>query len=697
MNNAPVDPAGPSAGGPNRADHLALAFEHTPTPIVISTLLSGRIAEVNPAFCRLSGQSRDQLIGRTSIELGIWRSDDARTQALSSMVRQDGASSSTVFIPLPGGRRGRVSVSRSIVTLNGEDCLITWVHDILPEQSNGHDTLADGLRLDAAMASMTDGVMISDLSGSRLTYNDAYMRFHRFRNRLESENMLRDHHRYLEMRSPGGVLEAPDNLPRQRALRGETGNSIEYELYRKDLKTAWIGSYSFSPIRDADGAVIGSIISCREITDQRESQIRLRQSSQRLEHQVRQRTLQLAAATRAAQSANKAKTAFLANMSHEIRTPLNTVTHIAQLIRHLGVTAEQATYLDKLENASTHLLEVVESVLDLSRIEAGKLELNEGEFNLNELVSNVMAMFHDRARAKHLFLSARVANIPDQLIGDRIRLKQALINYLSNAVKFTQRGSIGLRVFTEHADSQTILVRFEVTDTGEGIAQDTLDRLFTPFEQADPSSTRQHGGSGLGLTITRQIARMMGGDAGVRSIEGSGSTFWFTARLGRPPAVQQALDLTPVAQAPAEIDQAPLPGAPHRILLVEDEPISREIVAMMLGNRGWVVDTARDGIEAVEMGCQVDYALILMDMQMPRLDGLSATRLMRKRRDAQSLPILAMTANAFADDRARCMEAGMNDFLSKPVQHAQLIATVEKWLQRPPPPRSRRPSPPLAA
>jgi len=402
-----------------------------------------------------------------------------------------------------------------------------------------------------------------------------------------------------------------------------------------------------------------------------------------LEARVAERTLALSIAKEAAEAANRAKSVFLANMSHELRTPMNGILGMSELLRRRVTDPKALDQLSKLTQSAQRLLGLINDILDISKIEAERLTLEQVSFSLGEVLENLISLLEVKLAEKGLRafinLAPEIAGMTFQ--GDPLRLGQILLNLAGNAVKFTEQGSINLRVRLLEESAADILLRIEVQDSGIGITPEDQKRLFNAFEQADGSMTRKYGGTGLGLCISKRLVQMMGGEIGVTSAPGQGSTFWFTARLGK--ATQSAVAPMPIfsGDTPAAQIMSRYSGA--HILLAEDEPINQEVSRGLLEEVGLTVDLAEDGVQAVDMAKQNHYALILMDMQMPYLNGVDATRAIRDMgSDSLNIatPILAMTANAFDEDRQVCLDAGMNDHIGKPVEPDVLYEALLKWL-----------------
>ncbi len=450
----------------------------------------------------------------------------------------------------------------------------------------------------------------------------------------------------------------------------------DYQIERAcDGQRRWItanGELEF----DSTGRAIRLIGTIQDISERKETESRLRELNETLDLRVRQRTHELGLALERAEMAKRSRGEFLANMSHEIRTPMNAVLGMVYLALKSNPAPQQREYLEKINSAGAHLMGVISNILDFSKIDAGRLDLEVGDFDLDRVLQNVVQLTEGRAKEKGLVLRLAVdKDVPLRLCGDPLRLGQIVINYVNNAIKFTDSGCIDLSVRREHpgqgvASDPLHTLRFEVTDSGMGLTPEQQARLFQSFEQADSSTTRKFGGTGLGLAICKQLASLMGGEVGVSSTPGAGSTFWCTVQLKAARGPAGGVEAAPAPQVSLEA----LRG--RDILVVDDNAFNLEVARGLLENVGVAVMVATDGLQALNLLQECTFDCVLMDVHMPTMDGLEATR--RIRADARSahLGVIGLTANANREDHVRCFEAGMDAVLTKPIDPEHLLATL---------------------
>lgn len=561
------------------------------------------------------------------------------------------------FIDAAGGARWAELLSAPLAW-DGAPAMAVSIRDITERKA----TEEQFGKLAKAVDQSPESIVFTDLEGNIEYVNAAFLRVTGY----SWDEVIGQNPRILQSGEtpPERYREMWASLSVGRPWRGEFINK------RKDGST-YLEQASVVPIRQADGKISHYVAVKLDVTELRRNERELAAYRTGLERLVSERTSELAVAKEAAEASNLAKSTFLANMSHEIRTPMNAILGLTYLLLQGDLPPEQADKVHKVAGAANHLLQIINDILDLSKIEAGKMQLEEVPFSPAEVVHSVANMIRDRAAGKGLVLNVDAEALPWSLLGDEMRLRQVLLNFSSNALKFTEHGSITISGQVLAEEGNFVVCRFSVSDTGIGIAASQVERLFLPFEQLDNSTTRRYGGTGLGLVIARHLAYLMGGEVGVDSTPGVGSTFWITARLQR--AVSE-----PRAVATDVGDSMRLVG---RVLIAEDEPANREIGSVLLNSVGIEVVAVDNGAAAVEEVKKGNVDLVLMDLQMPILDGLAATTRIRALPEGGHVPIVALTANAFPSDRERCLRAGMDDFLAKPVDPDALYATLARYLR----------------
>ena len=435
-----------------------------------------------------------------------------------------------------------------------------------------------------------------------------------------------------------------------------------------------------SPEITHTGRVAGAIAFARDITERRRNDDVLQRYREHLEDFIRQRTAEVESARKDAEAANAAKGTFLANMSHEIRTPLNAILGLTSVLQRESLQGQHQDLVRKIQFAGRHLLRIVNDILDFSKIEAGKLKIESHPFRVSDLFRNAHAIIAERAESKNIRLDFSSDLADEVFIGDQTRLQQALLNYVANAIKFSENCTVRICATALRREDDRQLIRFDVEDCGVGISSEMIPRLFSPFEQSEHNDSRKHGGTGLGLAITKRLAELMGGSVGVHSEIGRGSRFWFTVQLRR----DTTRLASPVQAGPTDTERLVREHfAGTAVLVVDDDALNREVAERILGFGGLAVDCAEHGQMALEMLDRRHYALVLMDMQMPTMDGLEATRRIRQKMRFATLPVIAMTANAYEQDKRRCLEAGMDDILIKPFDQKDAFACILNWLKRP--------------